>query len=132
MAYQQTTEGIIVTVEVEYVPKERHRFGDGKYVWAYTITIDNGGDEPAQLRTRHWTITDGRGQVETVDGEGVVGQTPLIAPGRSFSYTSACPLDVPSGVMGGYYLFEREDGTSLKVMIPAFSLDLPDQRRVLN
>lgn len=132
MPYEQTTEGIRIAVDVDYVPPGQHQFGQGRYVWAYTITIDNESHGTVRLRTRHWTITDGRGHVETVDGEGVVGETPIIPPGDSFTYTSACPLTVPSGTMGGHYVFTRADGRSFQVTIPTFSLDLPNQKRVLN
>jgi ApaG protein len=94
--------------------------------------LTNGGDEAVRLRTRHWDITDANGHVQVVDGEGVVGETPLLKAGQSYSYSSGCPLTTPSGTMSGWYMFERGDGAWIKVLIPAFSLDIPDARRVLN
>ncbi len=131
MSYQHTSNAVTVSVVVEYLPRDEH--GDqGRHVWAYHITLKNTGPFTVQLKTRHWTITDGLGRVQEVDGPGVVGQTPVLRPGGDYSYTSGCPLETDSGAMSGYYMFEREDGVPLKVVIPAFSLDLPDAKRVLN
>ena len=133
MFYQHTSHDITVRVEVEYVPPEAHRRGaDMRHVWAYHITLINGGDETMQLKTRHWTIMDARGHVEYVNGPGVVGETPVLKPGETFSYSSGCPLSTASGSMSGHYMFENEDGRPLKVIIPTFSLDLPDTKRTLN
>ena len=131
MFYQHTSNDIIVRVEVDYVPPEDHE-GDTRYVWAYHITLINRGSFIVQLKTRHWTITDERGHVEYVNGPGVVGETPVLKPDASYSYSSGCPLPTPSGAMSGYYMFEREDGVPLRVIIPAFSLDLPGAKRTLN
>lgn len=132
MSYSQTTHGITVQVDVDYVPPSDHGHGAGRHVWAYHIRLTNGSDETVQLRTRHWDITDATGRVQVVDGEGVVGETPVLEAGQSYSYSSGCPLTTPSGTMSGWYMFERGDGAWIKVLIPAFSLDLPDARRVLN
>lgn len=133
MFYQHTSHDITVRVEVDYVPPENSkRASDMRYVWAYHITMINGGEDTVQLKTRHWTIMDARGQVEYVNGPGVVGETPVLAPGQSYSYSSGCPLSTSSGSMSGYYTFEAEDGRPLKVIIPIFSLDLPNARRTLN
>ena len=131
MDYEHTSNAITVRVEVEYVPQEDAGRGN-RYVWAYHIAISNGGMFTVQLKTRHWTITDAKGRVQQVDGPGVVGETPVLEPGERFTYSSGCPLETPSGSMSGYYMFERADGVPLKVTIPAFSLDLPDTKRVLN
>ena len=131
MSYQQTSFGVTVSVEVNYVPQEEHG-GDERYLWAYHITLINGSHDTVQLKTRHWTIMDALGRIQKVDGPGVVGETPTLTPGASYTYSSGCPLSTSSGSMSGHYMFQREDGLPLKVIIPAFSLDLPDARRVLN
>ena len=81
-----------------------------RYVFAYTVKIPNEGLEPAQLRTRHWIITDGNGKVEEVRGPGVVGQQPYLKPGEDFEYTSGCVLQTSRGEMRGTYQMHRPDG----------------------
>ncbi len=93
------------------------------YSFAYTITIHNTGDVPAQLISRHWTISDSRGHTEEVKGLGVVGQQPLLKPGESFQYTSGCRLRTASGAMRGSYFCVAEDGERFEAEIPAFILD---------
>ncbi len=119
-----TTEGIKVSVRSVYVPDQSvpraHR-----YVFAYTVTIANEGSAPAQLRSRHWLITDGTGRVEEVRGPGVVGQQPLLNPGDSFEYTSGCVLTTPRGEMRGTYQMHRPDGREFDARIAPFSLALP-------
>ncbi len=132
MSYSHTTHGITVHVDVDYVPPSEHNRGPGQYVWAYRIRLTNSSDATVQLRTRHWDITDASGRLQVVEGEGVVGDTPMLHTGQSYSYSSGCPLTTPSGTMSGWYMFERGDGAWIKVLIPAFSLDIPDARRVLN
>jgi ApaG protein len=129
--YQAVTHDIIVTVEPEYmaersVPEKR------QYFWAYEVEIENRGKLTVQLIRRHWIITDGRGQKHDVRGAGVVGEEPIIPPGEVFRYTSGCPLDTPDGFMVGSYTMITEDGESFDVAIPAFSLDIPAARRILN
>ena len=82
--------------------------------------------------TRHWIITDGEGRREDVKGPGVVGEQPILRPGDAFRYTSGCPLATPSGIMVGTYRMVDEDGRSFDIEIPAFSLDSPFSRKVLN
>ena len=132
MPYQAVTHDIAVSVEVAYIPPEQHGRGPGRHVWTYHIRIENRGARTVQLKTRHWTIVDARGHVEHVGGPGVVGETPVLAPGDGFAYTSGCPLPTDSGAMSGHYMFERDDGVWLKVAIPAFSLDAPNAKRTLN
>ena len=132
MSYSLTTHGITVQVDVDYVPPSEHKHGDGRHVWAYHIRMTNDGGDTVQLRTRHWDITDAAGRVQVVEGEGVVGETPVLRAGQSYSYSSGCPLATPSGTMSGWYMFERGDGAWIKVLIPAFSLDIPNARRILN
>ncbi len=99
---------------------------DDKYVFAYTVTINNTGSVTAQLRSRHWIITDGRGKVQEVRGEGVVGEQPRLSPGESFRYTSAAMLETPVGTMHGSYQMLAEDGTEFDAPIPPFGLALPN------
>ncbi len=97
-----------------------------RFVFAYTITIRNVGDCAGTLLRRHWWVTDGAGEVQEVEGPGVVGQQPRIPPGESFQYTSAALLPTPVGAMHGHYQFSRDDGALFEVEIPAFSLSMPD------
>jgi ApaG protein len=130
--YRATTFDIEVTAEPFYL-EDRSDPDDSHYLWAYRITIANKSDRTVQLIARHWQITDARGKVETVDGEGVVGEKPEIEPGDSYQYTSGCPLDTPSGFMVGRYEMRTEDGAVFSVDIPAFSLDAPQAMpRVVN
>lgn len=94
-------------------------------MFAYRITISNESDAIAQLRTRHWIITDGRGVTEEVRGEGVVGEQPTLAPGQKFEYSSGCVLTTPVGMMHGTYRFWRGDGTFFDAEIAPFSLAWP-------
>ncbi len=119
-----TTEGITVRVAVNFLP-DQSRIDAGKWVWAYHIRIENDGPLAVQLMTRHWRITDGRGMVNLVEGEGVVGQQPLLRQGQSHDYVSGCPLATPHGSMDGYYTFRREDGAVIEAAIPYFSLAAP-------
>lgn len=129
--YSSVTNDVRVTVEPLYLEEESDP-ERGRFFWAYAIEIGNEGPAAVQLLARHWRITDGNGQVEEVRGPGVVGEQPEISPGNSFSYTSGCPLSTPSGIMVGSYQMVGADGEVFSVDIPAFSLDLPDARPVLN
>jgi ApaG protein len=129
--YEALTHAVRVTAEPDFSP-ERSDEEAGQFVWTYTITIANEGDMPVQVMTRHWRIVDAQGRLQEVRGPGVVGQQPIIAPGESFRYTSACPLPTPSGFMSGSYRCVDENGAAFDVDIPAFSLDSPHQRRVVN
>ena len=91
----------------------------------FGIAASDGGFVTVRLMTRHWVITDGQGEVQEVQGAGVIGSQPLIAPGDKFAYTSACPLQTPVGTMSGSYEMEVEDGSNFKVEIPAFTLAMP-------
>ena len=118
------TAGVIVRVAVNYLP-EQSRVEAGKWFWVYHVRIENHGDEAIRLLTRHWRITDGRGMVNLVEGEGVVGEQPVLAAGLSHDYVSGCPLTTPHGSMEGYYTFEREDGSCFEASIPYFPLAVP-------
>ncbi|MBX3566176.1 MAG: Co2+/Mg2+ efflux protein ApaG [Sphingomonas sp.] len=123
-AEEAETRGITVRVSVSYLP-EQSEPTRGRWFWAYHIRIENGSGATVQLLTRHWTITDGRGGKHTVEGEGVVGEQPLIAPGGSFDYVSGCPLATPTGHMQGNYRMVGEDGEGFDVAIPKFALLAP-------
>lgn len=129
--YTATTKGIRVTVEPHYLA-ERSDPTQLRFFWAYTVEIANGGAAPVQILARHWIITDANGRREDVRGIGVVGEQPVITPGSSFSYTSGCPLPTPSGVMVGSYQAICDGGEMFSVDIPAFSLDRPGAKPVLN
>ncbi|MEP7223125.1 MAG: Co2+/Mg2+ efflux protein ApaG [Novosphingobium sp.] len=118
------TDGITVRVAVNFLP-EQSRIEVGKWFWVYHIRIENDSDQAVQLLTRHWRFTDGRGLVNLVEGDGVVGEQPLIQPGGSHDYVSGCPLATPHGSMEGYYTFRRADGTSVNAAIPYVPLAAP-------
>lgn len=118
------SDGIIVRVAVNFLP-EQSRIEAGKWFWVYHIRIENHADQAVQLLTRHWRITDGRGMINMVEGDGVVGEQPLLHPGQNHDYVSGCPLTTPHGSMEGYYTFQREDGTLFEAAIPFFPLVAP-------
>jgi ApaG protein len=119
-----TTREVTVRVSVSYLA-EQSEPGRGRWFWAYHIRIENDGPQPVQLLTRHWVITDGRGARHSVEGEGVVGEQPLIEPGASYDYVSGCPLATPSGSMQGSYRMIGADGAQFDVVIPTFALVAP-------
>lgn len=128
--YERETQGVRVVVHPVYLA-EQSVPDDHRYVWAYHVEIENGSDATVQLRHRTWQIVDATGRVEQVRGPGVVGEQPVLNPGETFEYTSGCPLSTSSGFMTGHYTFQRGEGT-FDVAIPAFSLDRPDDDRVVN
>jgi ApaG protein len=113
-AVSATTEGVTVRVSPNFL-EEQSVPAQGRWFWSYHIRIENGGDEPVQLMTRHWRITD--------------GEQPLLKPGESHDYVSGCPLPTPSGMMEGQYRFIREDGTTFLAEIPRFTLVAPATAR---
>src|SRR6266568_8287560 len=129
--YRAVTRQIEVTVEPNFVP-EQSSADRSRYFWSYTIVITNSGDEIVQLKTRHWIITDASGRQQEVKGEGVVGEQPTLAPGERFEYTSGVPLSTASGFMTGRYQMISESGKNFEIEVPTFSLDSPDNKRVLN
>ena len=118
------TNGIMVTVKSEYIP-ERSSLSSRQYAFAYTVRIENQGEETAQLRSRHWIITDGNGSVQEVRGDGVVGAQPVLHPGENFEYTSWCVLATPSGTMRGTYQMVTDRGQAFDADIAPFRLALP-------
>lgn len=122
--HSATTGDVTVRVAVSYLADQSEP-RRGRWFWAYHIRIENDGADAVQLLTRHWTITDGRGARHTVEGEGVVGEQPLIEPGASYDYVSGCPLATPTGAMEGYYTMTLTDGSPSDVAIPRFALTAP-------
>jgi ApaG protein len=118
------TRDIRVRVAVSYLAEQSNPQLN-RWFWSYHIRIENGSDRSVQLLSRSWRIVDGRGATHEVHGEGVVGETPLIAPGGSFDYVSGCPLDTPSGSMSGSYRMVDEDGSLFDIDIPRFALVAP-------
>jgi ApaG protein len=129
--YEAVTNGIRVRVTPNYV-EEQSSPEEGYFFWSYTVVIVNESSDTVQLKSRQWVITDANGRKETVRGPGVVGQTPVIPPGQSFTYTSGCPLNTSSGIMMGSYQMQLPDGSLINVTIPGFSLDSPFARRSVN
>ena len=129
--YEETTRAIRVLVEPRYLP-DRSEPADERYIFAYRVRIENGGDGVVTLISRYWRIADALGRVQEVEGPGVVGEQPTLKPGDAFEYTSAAPLMTPSGVMGGAYTMRTPEGETFDVAIPTFSLDSPHENRTLN
>lgn len=115
-------------IRIETQPRflsEYHDEAPARFAFAYTITIYNEGREDAQLLTRHWIITDGDENIEEVQGDGVIGQQPWIAPGEHFEYTSGAVIATPIGTMQGEYIFQNRQGERFEVAIPCFLLAKP-------
>ena len=119
--YTATTEGIKITVRPVYLDKESDVLAR-KFVFAYFVTIENTSSETVQLIRRHWFIHDSNQTMKEVEGEGVIGKQPTIAPGESHDYNSFCVLETMEGFMEGTYLMQRPSGEQLKVKIPRFHL----------
>ncbi len=119
-----TTRGIRIQVESIYV-EERSDPKESYYFFAYHVVISNNGAEAAQLVSREWVITDSDGNVERVQGAGVVGETPLLQPGTSFEYTSFCPLRTSMGSMQGGYMMHLTSGETFRAEIAPFTLAVP-------
>jgi ApaG protein len=122
------TNGVLVSVESQYVPA-RSSPDHQEFFFAYTVLITNTGTETVQLLSRHWIIEDANGKIEQVRGPGVVGKQPILEPGQTFQYTSACPLTTAYGSMRGSYQMQRNDGSMFDARIPEFELAVPSQSR---
>ncbi|MEO6153228.1 MAG: Co2+/Mg2+ efflux protein ApaG [Croceibacterium sp.] len=118
------TAGVTVRVAANFM-LEQSRIEAGRWFWVYHIRIENHRDDTVQLRTRHWRITDARGGISLVDGDGVVGESPILAPGQRHDYVSGCELTTRTGSMEGHYSFIQDDGAMFRVAIPFFPLTAP-------
>lgn len=116
--------GFIVQTQVNYLPDQSDESGN-RFVFSYTISINNLGTIPAKLISRHWVITDAHHHVQEVRGQGVVGEQPLIQPNQSFEYTSGTVLATQVGTMRGSYQMQTEDGTQFDIEVPQFVLSVP-------
>ena len=126
--YSKTTNDVTVTVKPYFLddqssPQESH------FVWAYQVNITNSSSKSIKVSHRNWLIIDANGKVINVQGEGVVGEFPIIEPGQTFEYTSGTPLKTNSGIMQGFYLVSQDNGEKLKIDIPTFSLDSPYNKK---
>ena len=117
----KVTDGIRVRAMATYL-RDQSQPSENKFFFAYKIIISNEGTKRARLLSRHWVIINGNGDREDVEGPGVIGKTPNIAPGDAFEYTSFCPLNTDWGTMEGTYRMQREDGTVFDVVIGRFYL----------
>lgn len=124
--YTATTRNIKVTVIPAFLTEQSDP-GEHHYVWAYTIQIENEGEETVQLVNRYWHITDATGAVQEVRGAGVIGEQPVLEPGDTYQYSSGAALRTPSGIMLGQYEMTTQLGESFLIEIPPFSLDSPEQ-----
>jgi ApaG protein len=126
-AAQDENQGIVVRAVSTFRPEESDlsHATQKQYVFSYQIEIENCGTRTVQLRARHWWITDANQDVREVEGEGVVGQHPVIHPGEVFTYSSWCVLPTPSGFMRGSYSMVATGGEAIDVPIPCFSLATP-------
>ncbi|MEX2354190.1 MAG: Co2+/Mg2+ efflux protein ApaG [Gammaproteobacteria bacterium] len=113
-----------ISVETAYLDDQSVPEQD-RYVFAYTITIQNAGEQPVKLLRRHWIITDANNKIQEVRGDGVVGVQPHLAPGQSFTYTSGAILETPVGCMQGSYQMITDDGDSFDAPIDVFRLSIP-------
>ena len=122
--YEAETHGVTVRVTPDFMPEQSSR-AKSRFVWSYTVEIENRSGREIQLISRRWIITDALNRTEVVRGQGVVGEQPSLKPGEAYRYASACPLQTDSGLMGGAYQMLGADGELFEVAIPTFSLDLP-------
>ena len=129
--YERTTHGIRVVVKPAFIDDQSDPTDD-RYLWSYTVTIENRSAETVQIMSRYWHITDAMGRVKEVRGPGVVGAQPVLAPGQTFQYTSGCPLSTASGHMVGKYLVRGAKGDDFEADIPAFLLESPHEQRQIH
>jgi len=119
---------IQVHVSTQYIETESNPEAN-RYIFSYTITIENHGNTPAKLISRHWIITDANNRIQEVKGKGVIGEQPLLKPGEAFTYTSGTMLETPVGSMQGSYQMVADNKHYFDAIIEPFSLALP---RILN
>ena len=121
---ENPTHEIRIHVATQYVDDQSEPAID-RYVFAYTITIENLCSVPAQLMSRHWIITDANGKVQEVSGDGVVGEQPRLEPGETYQYSSGAVLETPVGAMQGSYRMKADGGADFDAPIPPFTLAVP-------
>ncbi len=129
--YEQRTEDVIVRVEPEFLAEQSNP-SDSRFIWAYTVEIDNQSDRDLTVTDRFWQIADSSGQVQEVRAAGVVGETPMVKSGETFRYTSGAPLTAPSGMMRGSYTMRAECGECFDIIVPTFLLDSPHEGHCFN
>jgi Uncharacterized protein affecting Mg2+/Co2+ transport len=130
--YEKTTDQIHVAVTPTFV-EENSNLEESYFLWAYQIRIENLGQESVQLVSRYWRIMDAHGSTQEVEGEGVVGEQPILRPGETYEYVSSVPLATPSGFMQGHFHMIRAPyGDKLLIPVPLFSLDSPYTSQVIN
>jgi ApaG protein len=129
--YELETKRVRVAVRPSYLHDQSDP-EDDRYVWSYTVTIENRGSESVQLMSRYLNIVDGQGRIQEVRGAGVVGAQPVIGPGESFQFTCGCPLETASGTMTGRYQMMSASGENFEAEIPAFLLESPYERRQIH
>jgi ApaG protein len=121
---EMVTNGVLIRVTPEFLPEQSDPNG-GMWLHAYHVSIENCGETPVKLLTRHWIITNARGEVQHVRGPGVVGHQPTLAAGESFRYSSGCPMDTSVGTMHGSFQMVRDDGFTFDAEIAPFTLCEP-------
>ena len=129
--FERRTRDVIVRVESDY-HDDQSSPAESRFIWAYTVEIENQTDKDLTVVERCWQIADSRGQVQNVRGAGVVGEQPVVKPGETFRYTSGAPLSAPSGMMLGNYSMQTPEGDRFDVDIPPFLLDSPHEGLVFN
>ena len=130
-SYLSNTNGVEVSVYPEFIDSQVSAVGS-LFVWVYHVKIENKSSEDLRLINRHWKIIDEKGVVQEIDGEGVVGEKPLIAMNGNFQYSSGVHLRHPSGIMTGNYKMQKNNGETFDAKIPAFSLDIPSIKVRIN
>ncbi len=123
--FEATTHGIRIQVQPSYI-QDQSDPAQSYYFFSYHVRIENTAKRQMQLVSRHWLITDGFGQMEEVEGPGVIGVQPILKPGESFEYSSFCPLTTPTGSMRGTYFMVDDQGTKVEIEIPTFILAEPN------
>lgn len=131
ITFEADTDGVIVRVQ-SYFIEDQSDPDENQFVWAYRVQIENQSEHTVQLMTRHWEITNALGVMTVVDGDGVIGEQPILAPGESHIYTSGTPLETPTGFMGGHYGMRASNGRVFDAKVPHFSLDSPYQEQRVN
>ena len=129
--YEQTTHGVSISVRPEYLESQSEPKSNS-FTWAYHVHIENVGNQAVQILSRHWKITNSKGETHEVVGDGLIGRQPILTPGEIFEYSSGTPLSTASGFMSGSFHAVDEHGEIFTVIVPAFSLDRPQSVRALH